>query len=427
MLIRLILSLSILFNLTCDAITGTSYTTKQNLIDRQANPRDPRVSVFSDLVVGQRYDSFNIQFLYTIPTDLVTTSTTSTGTVSLDSTTTAMALVATGTNSAGAASVSSIAPLRYLPGHEAYVLYTAAFTAGVASSTQWAGLFDTDNGFALGYNGTQFSILYRRGVTGSVTETITPQTSFSIDLLDGTGPSGVVLDPTKLNIYRITYGWLGTAAIGFEVCRRDGVWIPFHAIQRANAYEVPSIYNPVLPMRVEATNAGNTSSLTIKTASWSAGNVGLGVAYRQNQHSVLSKSFGSSGTMIFAIRNNTTFGGKTNRVTVDLVHSEFAFYLKNSSTLSRFKFIKNGSITGASWTEHNSNSSAVSYTDSGSLSGGTELLVVPFAANGSRSVPLLANQMVMTLQPGDTLAIVAYTDTTTSDADVSLVWRETIA
>ena len=429
MLKRLILSIWVLFNLTSEAITGTSYTTKQNLIDRQDNPRDPRVSVFSDFWVGQRYDLVNVQFLYNIPADLVTTTTSNTGTVTQDATTTAMALIQTGTNSAGAASVSSIAPLRYIPGHEAYVYFTAAFTTGAASSTQWAGLFDTYNGFAVGYNGTAFSVLYRQGVTGgTVTDTITAQTSFSLDLLDGTGPSGLQIDPTKFNLYRITFGWLGAAPITFEVCRRDGVWVPFHNIQRANTATTPSVYNPVLPVTVSATNTGNTSNLTISTGCWAAGTVGQGVAYRQNQHSVISASFGSSGTLITAIRNNTLFGGgtKTNRVTVDIVSAELAFYLKNSTTLSRFKFYKNATVTGGSWVSMGSNS-AVSYNDTATVSGGTELLVVPFAANGSRSVPLLANQIIMTLQPGDTLAVVASTDTTTSDCDLSLVWRETIA
>ena len=426
MLIRLALSILVLFNLTCEAITGTSYTIKQSLIDQQSSPHDPRVSVFSDFLVGQRYDTFNIQFLYNIPTDLVTTTTANTGTVTQDSTTTAMALIQTGTNSAGAASVASITPLRYIPGHEAYVYFTAAFTTGVASSTQWAGLFDTYNGFAVGYNGTAFSVLYRQGVIGTVTDTITAQASFNMDVLDGTGKGGFLIDPTKLNLYRISFGWLGAAPITFEVCRRDGVWVPFHNIQRANTATTPSVYNPVLPVTVAATNTGNTSNLLISTASWCAGTCGQGVAYRQNQHSVISLDYGTSATFMTAIRNNTTFNSKTNRVTVSIVNAELAFYKGSSSTLARYKFYKNATITGGTWTSVGSNS-VVSYNDTATVSGGTEVFVAPFGASGSRSLTFLANQIDITLQPGETLAITAVADATGASGDLSLVWRETTA
>ena len=169
------------------------------------------------------------------------------GTVTLDDTTGAMAHLQTSTGTTGIAKLSSIEPLRYIPGHEAYAYFTTIFTTGVANSTQWAGVFDSVDGFAVGYNGTTFSILHRIDSSDSTVA----QSSFNIDRLDGTGPSRITLDSTKMNIFRISYGWLGTAPITFEICRKDGQWFPFHMIQRANEESVPSIYNPVLPLTME--------------------------------------------------------------------------------------------------------------------------------------------------------------------------------
>jgi hypothetical protein len=220
---------------------------------------------------------------------------------------------------------------------------------------------------------------------------------------------------------------LGAAPITFEVCRRDGVWIPFHNIQRANTVTTPSIYNPVLPVTVAATNTGNTSNLTISTASWCAGTVGQGVAYRQNQHSMTSVSFGTTETFLTAIRNNSTNNGKTNRVTIDFVNLELAFRRGTGGTLARFRFYKNATLTGGSWTSIGSNSAAY-YNDTATFSSaGTEMLMLPFGDNAARSFPLLTNGVQMTLQPGDVLTVTGRGDVASCECDVSLLWRETIA
>ena len=51
--------------------------------------------------------------------------------------------------------------IRYGPGQGMDVKFTARFTTGVASSTQWFGPGDDDEGLFFGYNGTSFSILHR--------------------------------------------------------------------------------------------------------------------------------------------------------------------------------------------------------------------------------------------------------------------------
>ncbi len=419
--------LMFLSSVICYAPTGTSYDIKDQRITSQDNQRKEYISVFSDLMTESRRDSVSVQFLYNIPSDIVQTSVVNGGSVVHDPDTMAMAKVSTSTNNAGFASINSTSPLRYTPGHEAYAYFTVVYNAGVANSTQWAGVFDDVNGFAIGYNGTQFSILYRRGLIGQVTEQLVSQNQFNIDRLDGSGASLITINPQKINIFRITYGWLGTSPIMFEVCRQDGVWFPFHKIYRANISDVPSVYNPILPVRMEVKNNGNASNVILKTASWCAGTLGEGVAFRNQQHSVMSKRFGNSGDLIFAIRNNTLINGKTNRATINLVHAEFAVGgTLWSSSLARFRFVKNPTITGANWVSQDSNISVVDYTDRGVVTGGCEQLVVPFLAKAARNLSFLTNQLLITLQPGETLAIIGATDTAISDCDLSLVWQETI-
>lgn len=438
---KILFTLFLIFSRICFAPTGDSYTLTTDTITGEYKKREPYVGVFPDLMVASRTDIIGVQFQYNIPPDLVVSTTSNGGTITHDSVTGAMAHLSTSTNTAGLARLASKTPLRYVPGHEAYAYFTAVFTTGVADSTQLAGIFDTEDGFAIGYNGATFSVLHRLDSS----DTFISQANFNIDKLDGSGPSRITLDPTKINIYRVAFGWLGTAPIVFEVCRQDGQWFPFHMIQRANNVSVPSLYSPILPLTMEVENNGNSSDLSIKTASWNAGVLGSSGIDRQNQRSVTGTTFSSTGSkMILALRNESSFESKTNRINVHLRRAYFsataATSFKNAAKLVRFTFYKGdeGMVTDGSWSFHDSSgsnkTSCVKYNSTATAqSGGTEVFMVPFVSRESREIIFDESEnqnasTVIKLNPGEELAIEATTsDTTTVTGDVSLVWHETIS
>jgi hypothetical protein len=181
----------------------------------------------------------------------------------------------------GAAATASVfaqsyTKLRYQPGREIYAQFTAAFTTPTnVNSNQRTGLYDANNGFWVGYEGTAFGISKRNlGVTTSI-----GQSSFNIDQLTGTSGSDftsggvpVALDPTKLNLYRIRFGWLGGATISFQVMAPDGNWVTFHRLQQPNSSSTPSIATPNVPVTIEVNKTGaDATSLIISTSSWDAG------------------------------------------------------------------------------------------------------------------------------------------------------------
>jgi hypothetical protein len=67
------------------------------------------------------------------------------------------------TNAAGNASYSSRRAAKYRPGQGITARFTAAFTTGVANSTQIVGVGNATNGYFFGYNGTAFGICHRNG------------------------------------------------------------------------------------------------------------------------------------------------------------------------------------------------------------------------------------------------------------------------
>jgi hypothetical protein len=62
------------------------------------------------------------------------------------------------------------------------------------------------------------------------TEAFTPRQAFSVDALDGTGPSGMTLTPTAPAVYCIEFHKMGIGASTFlvQVPTGGGMWVPFH-------------------------------------------------------------------------------------------------------------------------------------------------------------------------------------------------------
>lgn len=92
--------------------------------------------------------------------------------------------------------------------------------------------------------------------------------SFNIDKLDGSGPSGMVLDPTKGNVFQIQFQYLGFGDANFSIEDPEtGVMVPFHTIKNANARTAPVLKNPNVFTLATSANIGGTTSRQLKTAS----------------------------------------------------------------------------------------------------------------------------------------------------------------
>lgn len=87
------------------------------------------------------------------------------------------------------------------------------------------------------------------------TDTWTYQSSFNLDTLDGNGPSDMIIDTTKLNVFQIDFRWLGAGVLRFSVEDGNGDMIPFHEIYYSNANTVPSLSNPSMRIGYAAVNA----------------------------------------------------------------------------------------------------------------------------------------------------------------------------
>lgn len=150
------------------------------------------------------------------------------------------------------------------------------------------------------------------------TEYWTPQEDFNLDKLDGTGYSGVTLDPSKLNVYQINFRWLGAGEIRYAIENPlNGDMMFFHHEHYTNRYEKPHLDNPSMKIGYVAANiGGGVGVVTTRGASFLGALEGL---YEQTRlpYSVTTTrtdSMNSPGSFyhLLTLKNKLIYQGKIN-------------------------------------------------------------------------------------------------------------------
>jgi len=223
-------------------------------------------------VTGRRNNEIELSFFDSFNTDLITNTTASGGSATISS---GHARYRTGANVNGAARGETVFQCQYRPAHEQYAFFTAAFTTGVANSFQRIGIYDSNNGAFIGYEGTSFGVTLR----SATVDTTIARANWNGDPLDGSVGSiftragtPEAINLTYSNLYRVRFAWLGSASFIFEVFSPDAKWITFHTIRIPNSQLAPSIGTPNLPMKIECVkSSGGATDLSLYTACWAAG------------------------------------------------------------------------------------------------------------------------------------------------------------
>lgn len=100
------------------------------------------------------------------------------------------------------------------------------------------------------------------------TNTFIPSASFNVDTLNGLGPSRMVINPQKGNVYQIEYQYLGFGNAFFSVEDPEtGKFTPVHIIKNANNRTTPVLKNPNASVLATSANIGGSTSKTAKTVS----------------------------------------------------------------------------------------------------------------------------------------------------------------
>ncbi len=166
-----------------------------------------------------------------------------------------------------------------------------------------------------------------------------PQSQWSVDPCDGTGPSGFNIDTSKTQLVYIDFQWLGVGRVrvGFV---HDGAFIIAHEYYHSNILNEVYLSSPNLPVRCEIRNTGTTSG-------GSMGQICASVISEggYNESGIDWSTFGYARTTatpsatplpLIALRLKTTFKGYPNRLSVRL--NTLSLYAETNSII--FEIIK---------------------------------------------------------------------------------------
>ena len=206
--------------------------------------------------------------------------------------------------------------LPYQPGRSHAIFATFTFAAPLAGVVQEIGYFDSSNGIILRQNGTSgVEFVRRSSVSGVIVETVIPQNVWNGDKLDGTGASGVTLDPTKAQILFIELQYLGMGRVrcGFDI---NGEVVVAHSFLNANNLDGPYMQSGSLPVQalITATASAAPSTLYFKCCAVFSEGTPVNVPSTLTTTTSISVNAGNSvRTHAFSVRPRLLFNGFTNR------------------------------------------------------------------------------------------------------------------
>lgn len=152
----------------------------------------------------------------------------------------------------------------YQPGKSQQIICTGKFDGRVDGIKKSIGLFDDDDGFFFQSSGSSFGVVLRKKINGVRTDTFISQSNWNLDKMNGSGPSGNILDITKAQIYTADFEWLGVGRIRYGVVQK-GLLIYVHEINNYNNLETVYLRNPNLPIRYEISTHKNTTTGSLLT------------------------------------------------------------------------------------------------------------------------------------------------------------------
>lgn len=162
------------------------------------------------------------------------------------------------------------------------------------------------------------------------------QTSWNVDRMDGSkgqyNPSGLTLSTTgtpsdtllrvdDLNVYDISFPYLGVGTIQFRIMGPDGVLHLVHQIRYPGTAVIPTMRNPTLRLGWYVANVGNNTNMVLKGIC-AAGFIEGSVHPPRDPTGFENPSF-SAGTTAYAalvFRVGATFAAQVNRREANHIH-----------------------------------------------------------------------------------------------------------
>ena len=269
--------------------------------------------------------------------------TTGSGTTSVHSVNRASVTMTVSSGTFGTRVRQTFRRFNYQPGKSHQIMFTSIFDGTVAGTTKRAGYFDENNGIFFENNGINFAVVLRSKVTGTAADTRVPMSSWNLDKMDGTGPSGLTLNLSLIQIFFIDFSWLGSGRvrIGFMF---EGEPHYVHEFVSSNVGTSVYMSSPNLPLRCEISNDGTGISTTLENICFTVMSEGESEGVGQPRY------ISNGSTFVNANAAGTTYGILSIRLKSGSISSYAE--LSNVTVLGKtndsfeWTIVKNSNISG---------------------------------------------------------------------------------
>ena len=245
----------------------------------------------------------------------------------------------------------------YQPGKSLLILTTFTMNTPTANLKQRVGYFGANNGIFLETDGTTIHIVKRSN--GS---------DVRVAKNDWNGNTLPSLDLSKSQIFFIDIEWLGVGSVrtGFVI---DGVFITAHTFHHANIITGTYMQTAVLPVRYEISSTGATGTLKqiCSSVMSEGGYEGKSQYYFGTNAPSSGVDLGTSGTIVPLVSIKL----KSTQLDAIILPAEIDIIALSNQVMS-YKLILNGTLTGASFADHDVSQCQVDTSATG-ITGGTIL------------------------------------------------------
>lgn len=244
-------------------------------------------------------------------------------------------------------------------------------------------------------------------------EVITPQASWNVDTLDGTGVSGMTLDPTKMNIFNINFQYLGAGNLFFAIENpATGKFEPVHMMMHAGSLTVATFANPTFHINMiakteAAYSGGALSMITASLGGFIEGKeADFGIRHEAD---VTVATNGTTEVVNLVLHNEEKFPAVGTAVTRNKVecYPDHITIINESTRSIQVDIYKNPTHlnSGITLGAVDAATSVMLFgAGTGTRTGGDKLLSVAVSASASKDIDI--SHLDIKLRPTETLAFV---------------------
>lgn len=279
-------------------------------------------------------------------------------------------------------------------------------------------------------SGTGLTATFSQFITGSsANATFVSQSAWNIDTMDGNGPSRMVLDPTKGNVYQVGFQYLGFGNARFAIeDPQTGQFQACHMIRNANSRLTPVLKDPHVSGIWAVSNVGSTTSTHMSGTSGAVfceGEVlrNIGPAFSYN---AVNTDVDTVEKPVLSIRSNRIFGSNAGYGEIDFSTFTAATPGASNSHYMIFRIYKNLRLTGpVNFTNVNATQSIASYdTAATGYSANQNSLIATYVINAGSSLSVDLKGDNFFLAVGESLTVTAESSVNNQTGACALTWFE---